>query len=750
MQWLLTCIENYRLPLFLVVISIAVFALVFLVMKSRYPYKSAKKHGFTIAGIALFIAIIYAIEQYAHFKDIKSWIGIADNILSGAIFAIFCVLFLGIEKRIKNRFEDAEKLRQDYNALAEKYKKNNLVKAVNQDGSIISYPVIHLGTGFISLRKDENEQVTIDDSPNEHYRLPAIMENYYADVFSVHDTSNIYNNLNIRVKSMKLENNTLLMSAMRTTYYDSLVTNRAADYEFSEGLSVRELFETGPKMTSLENSRLSNHLGFNGFVESSDGYIVFVKRSDDMSIGKRTYGDSIAASLKTKYALDNDGNFTYQGLRDAIICEIYDELKINRDCINLDTLGIIAAYRDCVECGKPQLLIYGKSAMNAKQISTNFTTQRKEKLKKIKKLNKKQRQELEMLEDGTKLVWITRQALLEDIVYHYAQLEIQSTEKEGFICFNEHGRKSAGIRAMEMVPSASASVFLLKEALLKSPIKEVLLDSPKIIEAYICSKYQDQGLCEDGLIVTSNVIVVIDGGTAKGKLKWDGKSSGKYAMEIIRKALEKGVTTQSPLEFFTALNQALKEAIRRHPNCDTKDKPRAAVIAYIADKRQIWSYGDCRCIVGNEYFSHEKKIDILLSNKRAGVIEEQLANQNVSFAELQQHDIGRDAVMDDLTHQFEYENKHCLVNGLDYGYPILNGESICEDMIIIHEVPKGIEVVLASDGYPILKRTLHDSEVELARIIKTDPLCYKEYKSTKGVTTGCLSFDDRTYIRFET
>ena len=113
----------------------------------------------------------------------------------------------------------------------------------------------------------------------------------------------------------------------------------------------------GPQMTELESSRLSNHLGFNGFIESADGYIVFVKRSMKVSIGKGTYGDSVSASLKAAYALDEKGDFTVDKLENAIIKEIESELKITEEELDKDTLSIIAIYRDCVECGKPQFLV---------------------------------------------------------------------------------------------------------------------------------------------------------------------------------------------------------------------------------------------------------------------------------------------------------------------------------------------------------------------------------------------------------
>ena len=737
MKELFTFIFTNQLPLFLILISFFIFIASFLIMRFKYPYQSAKKHGFTIASIALLIAIVYGIEMYAHFASIQTWIAIADNILSGTIFAILCIVFWKMENRIKIRFEDAEKLRQDYDVLADKYAHDNLIQATNRDGSVIKYPIISLGTGIIPLGQDDNRQIQLKDDRHAFYSLPQLIIHHYSDIFSVHGLSNIYNNVNIRVKSMRLHDNMLELNTMRTTYFDSLVTNRAADYTFAEGLSVRELYETGPRMQPLEESKLSNHLGFNGFVESEDGYIVFVKRSLGMSVAKQTYGDSIGASIKTKYALNNTGDLTYLGLRKAILSEIYDELKIDMKDIDLDTLRIIAAYRDCVECGKPQLLVYVKASVPAKEINSKFTKELKEKNLLAKRLTKRQRKEWKTLEDGKKLIWVHKNDLKDNISYCYDGIKIDKRSKEGFLSVVKDTMKTTSIRFLKMVPSASATVFLLSE----------MFKLPKIMESYICGKHENQDLCEDGLTINANVIAVIDGVTAKGKIKIDEKNTGRFAMEVIKNALEKGVPTESPTVFFSALNDALKNALCSHLKYTDKDLPRASIIAYVMDKKEIWSYGDCQCIVGNDYFSHQKVIDTVLANKRAAVIEKELAASD-STLNLSENDIGRNAIINDLLNQFNYENIHKFVGGNDYGYPVLNGKTICEDMIVVHEVPKDTIVVLASDGYPALKPSLSESEEELEKLIETDPYCFKTYKSTKGLEDGCLSFDDRTYIRF--
>lgn len=67
----------------------------------------------------------------------------------------------------------------------------------------------------------------------------------------------------------------------------------------------------------------------------------------------------------------------------------------------------------------------------------------------------------------------------------------------------------------------------------------------------------------------------------------------------------------------------------------------------------------------------------------------------------------------------------------------------------IYTVHEGDGIVLASDGYPELQETYQESERILQRTLIHDPLIINRlYRSTKGLTPGNLSYDDRTYIRF--
>ena len=65
-----------------------------------------------------------------------------------------------------------------------------------------------------------------------------------------------------------------------------------------------------------------------------------------------------------------------------------------------------------------------------------------------------------------------------------------------------------------------------------------------------------------------------------------------------------------------------------------------------------------------------------------------------------------------------------------------------------YDVDKNTDVILSSDGYPLLMPTLESSEALLQKVISEDPLMIGKYKQTKGAYLGQVSYDDRSYIRF--
>jgi len=289
---------------------------------------------------------------------------------------------------IQKRCEDSAKLTTDYSSLVRKYPLNNLIE---YQGA--KFPVVcqHL------RKKDTSWEIKIKDDPENQYQLPSQIADLSGEIMEAHLKSVIYNQINIRLNdtSWNQDTGTLTLHTGRTYYFDSMVTNRAADYELSNGKTIREIFEPGPYIKSLHQTKMSNHLGYNGFLETADGKIPFVVRGDNLSIGKGTLANSIGASLKSKYAIEceHDYRFTLNGLGNAILKEIVDELNLcpanqanayfqehgitSNDAIN----GIFAVYRDMVECGKPQFLFFMRlNFLSSEELLKKFNSKNSKKV----------------------------------------------------------------------------------------------------------------------------------------------------------------------------------------------------------------------------------------------------------------------------------------------------------------------------------------------------------------------------------
>ncbi|MFJ7830656.1 hypothetical protein ACQKL6_14445 [Peribacillus sp. NPDC097197] len=349
-----------------------------------------------------------------------------------------------ISRFIRKKIEDFNKLSDDYNYLIKQYPcEKNLIKYKNtaiinrflyrktlkkyKDGKV-KFPVI-------IERILYDAKFEIEDKPQEQYELPERIKENYETIMHAHEFSDVYNQLNIRLSDYEYDKatNSLKLITTRTTYFDSLVTNRAMDYKWGLKSSNREIYDFGPYVNPLKESKLSNHLGFNGFVETSDGKIVFVNRSNNVSIGKGTLGNSVGASLKTMYALNEDKEFTENGLVESMIKEIHDELKLEREDFNFSSKNIIAIYRDLVEGGKPQLLFYVKTSKSSKEVDETF-------INAIKKTEKAYLQ-TKLAMDGNELVFIDRNRLKE--VYITPEMII------------------FGGRSYLTMPSASAAIVIL-------------------------------------------------------------------------------------------------------------------------------------------------------------------------------------------------------------------------------------------------------------------------------------------------
>ncbi len=272
----------------------------------------------------------------------------------------------------------------------------------------------------------------------------------------------------------------------------------------------------------------------------------------------------------------------------------------------------------------------------------------------------------------------------------------------------------------------------------------------KINEIKVSSKNKSNKFCEDRIIFNEDFVCVIDGATTKSDFLFENKTSGLIVGEILEKAFNNLKSKSSITEIITKFTNSIREFYINNNffeqmQSNPIDRLTASIVIYSKYYNQIWFIGDCQCMVDNKIYSNEKPIDKLLSETRSLYIQKEL-DDGKTIKELQNHDTGREYILPLLKSQYYFQNNN-FEN--EYSYCVLDGFKINLNFTKTVKINKGKTIILASDGYPKLFNSLEKSEEYLKYILENDPLCYKLFKSTKGLYENLSSYDDRAYVKFE-
>lgn len=268
----------------------------------------------------------------------------------------------------------------------------------------------------------------------------------------------------------------------------------------------------------------------------------------------------------------------------------------------------------------------------------------------------------------------------------------------------------------------------------------------RIIEQSVIAKNPNKK-SEDGIVVTSDFIAVIDGSTSKTHQRHCPlMSNGRYAMKLISQYIRKMPANTSCHQFCVGVTKALRkhywlrlpvQRMLEHP----EERLCASAIIYSRLRREVWMVGDCQCLIGNQYFDNPKPYERQLAEMRAAKVRELLIAGVPQSELLQPHDPAREVMIPTMIEVMQNQN---------ITYAVIDGFPIPESKVKV--IPLDFqkwEIILASDGYPQLAKTLAESESLLQHQRETDPLNIGTFTATKAFVEGNNSFDDRSYIRFE-
>lgn len=249
---------------------------------------------------------------------------------------------------------------------------------------------------------------------------------------------------------------------------------------------------------------------------------------------------------------------------------------------------------------------------------------------------------------------------------------------------------------------------------------------------------------EDALVVTADYAAVIDGaGDPQGRT-WRGLSFGQHASETLGTALRRLPPDIEPADLVAVLTNALV-GLRDKMSREGLEPPwpAANLVLYSNAHRQILRVGDCAFRVDGQVSNPPPKaFEQTLINVRRLVLHAGLA-AGLDHKEL----------IEDVQHVFRtlYRYQELCQNtpkAHPYSFAVLDGSPVPPWALEVVDVPPDArEIVLASDGYPELHRSLAESEEALSRLLVTDPLLLNDHPQTKSPGPKDRSYDDRTYVR---
>jgi len=187
--------------------------------------------------------------------------------------------------------------------------------------------------------------------------------------------------------------------------------------------------------------------------------------------------------------------------------------------------------------------------------------------------------------------------------------------------------------------------------------------------------------------------------------------------------------------------------LAEHP----EDRLTCSAIVFSRLQREIWMIGDCQGLVNGELIDNPKPAEAELAAMRAAEVRRLLAEGH-SIEDLCRNDIARPVIIPRMLETMQQQNAtpHSANGSENNGYSVIDGFPI--DRRHIRIIPLDFrpwEIVLASDGYPVLCKTLAESEAALQQQRATDPLNIGTFQATKAFHPDFNSFDDRAYIRFQ-
>ena len=267
----------------------------------------------------------------------------------------------------------------------------------------------------------------------------------------------------------------------------------------------------------------------------------------------------------------------------------------------------------------------------------------------------------------------------------------------------------------------------------------------EVVEQFVETKL-DGRVCEDMIVVVAGrYAAVIDGASDETGARFAGLSGGRFAAEVIAATIKDAQPFADVRAFADSLASALSAAVADEIGelGDDVRWPVAAVVCASAEHQQVWRLGDGNVAVDEVVHMGDKRIDEAAYSFRAAV-NAALIEKGSPLAEIIETDPGSQAARP------LFDSQQHLANKVGpWGFGCVDGQIVPDEYLEVFPIPSGTnQVVITSDGFPVVGPSLRESERALSELVQRDPAAVGDLWSIgKSCKPGSNAPDDRAYLR---
>ena len=353
-----------------------------------------------------------------------------SDVLSVFVAALISVIVARVIIKVKRSLEDSLKIEDDHHKIISKYHKHTKCdidrsrNSYKKNGEFMylervpenrKRPRSMVSNAYseeyarreqdISLYYDQGRLLTSsinifanikgDTAPvfndsTKMFELPDFIRDNAMAFLGAHNASSVNNSVTIRLNDLRLDEktNTLTLDTCRTMYFHMLVTNRCMDYKANDILTVRDLYEFGPAVSPLQESKLGNQIGINGLIFTRDGYLLIEKRGKKKTTWKDKFAQPISLAMKVSdigESLSGSGrieageNKSEEIFENIILKTINKNYGLTKEDILPFSLrrNFFGIARDLLEGGKPNMYFYIVADMDAETLARKMSERAK-------------------------------------------------------------------------------------------------------------------------------------------------------------------------------------------------------------------------------------------------------------------------------------------------------------------------------------------------------------------------------------